>query len=48
MERMGWSELPEELKADQIFTARKCLHNDFFYLSVQNSNKDDQAIVDLI
>lgn len=48
IERMGWNELPEELKADQMFTERKYLHNDVFYLSVQNSTEDGRAIVDLI
>lgn len=48
IERMGWNELPEELEADQMFTERKYLHNDLFYLSVQNSTEDGRAIVDLI
>ena len=48
VDRMGWDELPEELKADQMFTERKYLHNDTFYLSVQNSTEDGRAIVDLI
>ena len=48
VDRMGWDELPEELKADQMFTERKYLHNDTFYLSVKNSTEDGRAIVDLI
>lgn len=48
IQRMAWEQLPEELTADQMFTKRKYLHNDSFYLSVNNNSFEGREIVRLI
>lgn len=48
IEQIEWDELPEELVVHQTLMERQYFYKEEFFLSVQNTTEDGQAIVDLI
>ncbi|ERG68021.1 excalibur calcium-binding domain-containing protein [Exiguobacterium chiriqhucha] len=48
IEKNKWEELPDELVVKQTLSERIYSYKDRFYLSVQNTTQDGQAIVELI
>lgn len=48
IESIKWEELPEELVVKQTLSERIYSYKDKFYLSVQNTTQDGQAVVELI